>query len=153
MALSAAEVEGRIEAFTDVCRRSGIKATHQRREIFREVARTDEHPDAETICRRVRRRVPTVSLDTVYRTLALLEKKGLLSRLEAFAGRTRFDANTAAHHHFICTRCGRVRDFTDERMDAMAAPGGVRAWGKVRSVHVQLRGTCADCLSKARRGQ
>ena len=136
-------------AFMELCGRLRIKATHQRREIFREVARTDEHPDAETLYGRVRGRIPTLSRDTVYRTLALLEEKGLLSRLELFSGRTRFDARTGPHHHFICTRCGLVRDFTSGRMDGLRAPKALRSWGHVRSAHVQLRGVCRACQAKA----
>lgn len=134
-----------MDSFTEWCQLVGIKATHQRREVFREVVRTDEHPDVETVYRRVRRRIPTISLDTVYRTLAMLEEKGMLGRLELFSGRTRFDANTAKHHHFICTECGLVRDFTSEEMDTLAPPAEVREWGDVRSVNVQLRGVCASC--------
>lgn len=153
MPLNSGQIDKRIRAFTKICRQSGVRATHQRREIFREVARTDEHPDAETIYKRVRKRMPTVSLDTVYRTLSLLEEKGLLKRLELFSGRTRFDANTQPHHHFICTQCGLVRDFTSEQMDALARPNEVRSWGEVRSVNVQLRGICSACRAKGRRAR
>ena len=58
-----------------------MKLTHQRMEIFREVARTADHPDAQTVYERVRKRVPAVSLDTVYRNLWLLSDLGLLSTL------------------------------------------------------------------------
>jgi len=146
----SAEVAHRVDDFVDLCGRLGIKATHQRREIFREVARTDEHPDAETIFGRVRKRIPAVSRDTVYRTLALLEEKGLLNRLELFSGRTRFDARVDRHHHFICTQCGLVRDFTSEAMDRLRAPKRVREWGDVQSTHIQLRGICRTCRAKAR---
>jgi len=87
----------------DVCRRSGHKVTHQRLEIFREVAATDEHPDVETIHERVRRRLPTVSIDTVYRTLRLLVDLGLASTVLTDQERMRYDANTNPHHHFVCT--------------------------------------------------
>jgi Fur family peroxide stress response transcriptional regulator len=134
----------------ELCRREGLKATHQRREILREVVRTDEHPDAETVYRRVRRRLPTVSPDTVYRTLALLEEHGLLSRLELFTARARYDANVAPHHHLICTECGRVQDFSDAALDALVPPKTAGGWGEVRSSHVQLRGVCAHCLAKGK---
>ena len=59
-------VERRMAHFETVCRDSGIKLTHQRLEIFREVAQTGDHPDAEKVYQGVRERMPTVSLDTVY---------------------------------------------------------------------------------------
>jgi Fur family peroxide stress response transcriptional regulator len=140
-----AEMQQRVDAFVETCRRSGIRATHQRVEVFREVARTDKHLDAETVYRRVRRRVPTVSLDTVYRTLSLLAERRFVTRVDALSDRARFDANTDPHHHFVCTRCGLVRDFVDERLDDLPVPGEVRSWGEVDSVHVQVRGVCREC--------
>jgi len=62
----------------------------------------------------VRRRITAISLDTVYRTLRLFEGKRLLSRVSCSGDRARFDANTDRHHHFICTKCGGVRDFYSE---------------------------------------
>ncbi len=75
------QVEKRVAAFLDICRRQGIRATHQRTEILRELAGSEEHPDAETILGRVRRRVPAISVDTLYRTLKLLEDKGVIARV------------------------------------------------------------------------
>jgi len=146
MSVSPEEVQRRVDSLLAMCRQSGIRATHQRLEVFREVAATQEHPDVETIYAGVRKRMPTVSLDTVYRTLALLEEKGLLRRLELFSGRARFDANPQPHHHFICTRCGKVRDFVSESMNGLAPPAEARAFGRPRSLHVQVRGTCNECL-------
>ena len=58
-----------IERCKEVLKAAGVRVTHQRLEIFREVASSTAHPDAETVFRGVRDRLPTVSLDTVYRTL------------------------------------------------------------------------------------
>ena len=85
------EIERRMTRFEQVCRGAGVKLTHQRMEIFREVAQTDDHPDAETVYRGVRKRIPTVSLDTVYRTLWLLDEQGLVTALGPSRDRTRFD--------------------------------------------------------------
>jgi len=137
--------------FMETCRRAGLKATHQRREIFRQVARTTEHPDAETIYRRAKKRIPTISLDTVYRALHCLEEVGLLSRVEVLGERARFDADTRPHHHFICTTCGLVRDFYSPELDAYEVPKEVRSWGKVHSKHMEVRGVCSECLAGRRR--
>ena len=59
------EIERRMEHFEKACRNGGIKLTHQRIEIFREVAESDEHPDAEKVYQGVRERVPTVSYNFV----------------------------------------------------------------------------------------
>ena len=78
--------------------------THQRLEIFREVASTIEHPDADTVFRAVQRRMPTVSLDTVYRTLWMLHDLGLVTTLGPQRNGVRFDANLERHHHYVCVR-------------------------------------------------
>ena len=148
MKIKAEEFEERVHVFSEFCRRSGIKATLQRAEIYRELARTDEHPDAETICARVRRRIPTLSLDTVYRTLRLLERKGIILRAGLFNERARFDANTVRHHHFVCSQCGFMGDVYNEAWDDFQAPSGVGAMGMVNSVHVELRGLCKACQMK-----
>lgn len=148
--VSKAEIKRRMQRFEQVCRQQGLKVTHQRMEIFRELAGTNEHPDAKAIYGAVHRRVPAVSLDTVYRTLAVLEEKGLVSRAEVQSGTARYDADTHPHHHFICTVCGLVRDVYDERMDDLPIPASVQDIGRVLSCHVQLRGLCRRCAAGRR---
>jgi Fur family transcriptional regulator, peroxide stress response regulator len=145
MGLTREEIECRMAAFLEACRREEVKVTFQRMEIFREVASTEEHPDADRVYTRVRKRIPTVSLDTVYRTLALLEKLHLISRVHVLSERTRFDANTRPHHHFVCTRCGLIRDFSSPETDHFEVPHEVRSWGSVDSVHLELRCICSPC--------
>ena len=93
MKIKKKEVEQRMKHFETVCRGEGIKLTHQRLEIFREVAQTGDHPDADLVFQRVRKRIPTVSLDTVYRTLWILSDLGLVVTLGSSRESTRFDAN------------------------------------------------------------
>jgi Fur family peroxide stress response transcriptional regulator len=142
-------IEDRMAAFRAACKAAGLKATHQRVEIFRELARTQEHPDAETVYRRVRKRIPTISLDTVYRTLATFEAHRLVTKVEALCDRARYDANLRPHHHFVCIRCGMVRDFESDALDAYRIPRAVRQWGSVTSRHVELRGICKRCAGRA----
>jgi len=143
--------ERRVSEFVEACRRQGIKATHQRTEILRELALTGEHPDAETIYTRVRKRIPAISLDTVYRTLRMFEEKGVISRVGSIKDRARFDANTDRHHHFVCTECGMVRDFYSDALDHFSAPPEVSKMGNVDNVYVELRGLCRSCQKKLRR--
>ena len=150
MKIEAKEVERRIEMFSNFCRRYGAKVTHQRTEIYRELAGTNEHPDAETIYARVRKRIPVISFDTVYRTLRLLERRGLISRVGSLGERTRFDADTKRHHHFVCTECGSIGDIYNEEWNNLRVPSDVMNMGKVNSVHVELRGLCKACQRKRR---
>jgi Fur family peroxide stress response transcriptional regulator len=139
------EVERRIERFKAAARGAGVKLTHQRLEIFRAVASSVEHPSAEAVYKAVRRSMPTVSLDTVYRTLWLLTDLGLLTTLGPRQGSVRFDANPEHHHHYLCVRCGQVLDFESTDLDALRIPDSVSRLGRVLSAHVEVRGVCADC--------
>ena len=76
--------------------------------------------------------MPTISLDTVYRTVATLTDLGLVRRVTLTPGPARYDANTSRHHHYVCTRCGLIRDVDDKRLDAVRAPRGTASLGTRR---------------------
>ena len=148
----AAEVEELVRSFGETCAERGIKVTPQRTEIYREVVSTDAHPDAETVHRRIRERMPHVSLDTVYRTLYRLEEEGLVSRVHGLSGSVRFDADMGSHHHFVCTECGRIDDFRSETVDALSPPAEARELGEVACCRMEVRGVCSRCLSRRSEG-
>lgn len=139
------EISKMTERFEGAIRRAGIKLTPQRIAIYREVARTADHPDIETVFRNVRRKLPSVSLDTVYRTLGLFADLGLVMTVRPLGYRLRFDANTSPHHHFVCTRCGATLDFEYREFDTFRIPAAASALGRVESRHVEFRGLCASC--------
>lgn len=137
--------ERRLEHLEAVAKEAWIKLTHQRVEIFRELSGTEEHPNAETVFRAVRQRMPTVSLDTVYRTLWMLHDLGLVTTLGPQRDGVRFDANLDRHHHFACVRCGVVRDFESEELNELRVPDAVQHLGSIVDAHVEVRGICAKC--------
>ena len=145
MEIASKELQERMSHLKEGLKRSGMKLTHQRLEIFREVAKSGDHPDAETIYNGVQERVPTISLDTVYRTLWLLLDLRLVTTLGASRERVRFDANLRPHHHFVCMKCGMTQDFYSEKFDRLRTPNSVRALGSVETTQVELRGVCLQC--------
>ncbi|RJP18145.1 MAG: transcriptional repressor [Candidatus Abyssobacteria bacterium SURF_5] len=147
MEIDSKELQERMSRLKDGLKRSGLKSTHQRLEIFREVAKSGIHPDAETVFNGVRERVPTISLDTVYRTLWVLLDLGLVTSLGASHERVRFDANLKPHHHFVCVRCGLIRDFHSRHLENIACPEEAEAFGEPVSLHVEVRGVCTGCRS------
>ncbi len=137
--------EERLEHMKAVAKKAGVKLTHQRLEIFRELAATVGHPDAESLFRAVQERVPTVSLDTVYRTLWMLHDLGLVVTLGPKRDGIRFDANLERHHHYVCVRCGLVRDFESEELNSLRVPGSVQDLGGILDARVEVRGVCSSC--------
>ena len=148
MTVPADEVERRVELLSQGLRDAGLRLTHQRLEILRAIAADDSHPDVEKVHETVLLRVPTISLDTVYRTLSTLTGQDLISRVSFTPGPARYDANPARHHHFVCTRCGLLRDVHDVNLDSMEPTGEVIAIGRPEQVTLQFRGVCRDCQRK-----
>ena len=150
MKIKKQHVEQRTAHFKKVCQNKGIKVTHQRLEIFQAIAQTGDHPDAEQIFRRVRKRMPTISLDTVYRTLWLLNDLELINTLGTSRGRTRFDANLSRHHHFVCTRCGFTRDFYSDELNNLRLPESAGTFGRIEATLVEVKGICQKCSIKGK---
>ncbi|RPH93117.1 transcriptional repressor [candidate division KSB1 bacterium] len=140
------KIEEQLTELTAACRARGLKVTPQRLEIFRDLLESEGHPSVEEIYERIHTRMPTVSLDTVYRTLATLNEAGVISRVAVLDDHSRFEVNPERHHHFICLRCKRVEDFYWPAFDGLALPKNVAGLGKVESPHVEVRGICAACL-------
>ena len=147
------DIEQRMARFNEACRESGAKLTHQRMEIFREVAQSLDHPDVEKVYQGVRKRMPTVSLDTVYRTLGWLKELGLITTLGPPRERTRFDANLSRHHHFVCTQCGLTQDFYNDLFDELIVPESVQSIGHAKMTQVEVKGICLKCAAKEKTGR
>lgn len=150
MNLQQAEIERRMQAFERACREAGARVTAQRLEIFREIAASEDHPHAEAIYSRVRQKLPTISLDTVYRTLWWLAGLGLIAALGPTQDRTRFDANLSRHHHFVCARCGLTRDFYSKDLDSLTLPPSVADMGCIERTRVEVKGICHSCAATTR---
>jgi len=148
--LDEAEVGRRVEQFKATCKQAGVRLTPQRLEIFREVAASLDHPDAEAVFRRIHDRMPTTSLDTVYRTLSLLKDLGLVVALGPRRESVRFDANLRPHHHYVCMRCSMTRDIEGPELSVSvsAIPDAVQELGSVIRTQVEVQGICRACSRK-----
>jgi Fur family peroxide stress response transcriptional regulator len=142
-----------IKALKAMWNRRGLKLTHQRLEIFKVMESAEDHPSAEELYERVKSKLPTISFDTVYRTLALLERHGMIARIYNLDNRMRYDSNMDRHYHLICTRCRKINDFYWPELDHLSMPGETEGWGMIEGRHVELRGICQNCLKKERHGK
>ncbi len=93
-----------------VLREKGIHPSAQRVAVSRYVLSTSDHPTADEVFARVRKKFPMISRATVYNTLNLLVAKGLLRRFVVSGGRVVFDSNVSNHHHFIEIDTGKIHD-------------------------------------------
>jgi Fe2+ or Zn2+ uptake regulation protein len=108
------------------------------------VRSTDGHPTADWVHAEVRRRLPHVSLATVYRNLRMLAAEGLLSE-RADPGGVRFDGNTDAHDHFTCVACGRIYDVPALAARGVRARVASRTGFEILSQRIEFYGRCGAC--------
>lgn len=95
-------------------RERGYKLTPQRKAIIDLLAGDLSHPGAADIFNKIRKSLPHVSLSTVYYTLDMLKKEGLIHEIEFYDRDNRYDVNMASHINLICRKCGKIEDFPAE---------------------------------------
>jgi Fe2+ or Zn2+ uptake regulation protein len=139
-----------VESAEVALRGRGFRLTIPRRAVLQVVRGIKTHPTAEEVHRLVLRRAPRVSLATVYRNLRLLVDAGLLGELPG--PRDRFDANTRAHHHFTCLRCGRIADVeapvAEPHSRALSKRVEARTGLTITHQRIDFFGRCRECLAK-----
>ncbi len=122
--------------------------TEQRRIVYEVLRSTKTHPTADWIYEQARRRMPKISLGTVYRNLNVLRDEGLVRELHGVDRRAHFDADVSPHAHFVCTRCGKIRD---------VVPAPEVEWQSLKDLvgcevarqDIQFFGVCPACRRKA----
>ncbi len=122
--------------------------TRQRRVILEELSKARTHPTADEVYARVRRRLPRISLGTVYRNLETLSARGLIGKLEVAGTQKRFDGDAGRHHHVRCIRCGLIADALLEDIDAVASAIGEVEGYEITGYRLELLGRCPRCRGK-----
>ena len=119
------------------------KQFKKRNAIYECLCSTDMHPSAEMVHAMLQEEHPDISLATVYRNLAKFKAEGKIMSVATVKGVERFDGNTDAHVHFICTNCDAVLDLHQIPMPQFEAEdcGGCR----VESCALTLTGLCGNC--------
>lgn len=125
----------------------GLKHSRQRDEIAQAFTSMGGHVSVEELVARVRRVNPRISVATVYRTMKLLAECGLAVPRQFGDGQTRYEAaaGRAHHDHLICTSCGEIVEFSNERIESLQASVARRLGFEVESHKLELYGRCARC--------
>jgi Fur family peroxide stress response transcriptional regulator len=134
--------------FFDKCAEEGLKITPQRSLIFDELSKATDHPTADAIYKRVRKSLPNISFDTVYRTLLSFTEIGIISLVEGTGEQKRFEPNSHQHHHFRCITCYTIYDFENDAYNDIAVPESVQRQGVIIHKRVVLEGICSKCKGK-----
>lgn len=103
----------------EILRAKKIKVTPQRMAVYSILKKTDAHPNVEMIYQKLKPDYPAMSLATVYKTVDILKKVGLIQELSVGEGGLRYDANIKPHSHIFCEVCGKVDDVEQYPLDEL----------------------------------
>lgn len=126
----------------------GVKLTLQRYAILDFLEKNRTHPTAEEIFQGIRASYPGVSRATVYNSLDVFKRYGMVREIVVESHRARYDAETGPHHHFLCQHCARIYDVASDEVSF--GKTHTEYGHEVRECNVYLFGTCALCLSEER---
>jgi Fur family ferric uptake transcriptional regulator len=105
---------------TKALREGGVRVTRQREALLRVLTEAQDHPDAAELHRRARALDDSLSLATVYRTLSVLEREGVVLRLALENGGARFEvADTAHHDHIVDLDTGQITEFRSDKIEQL----------------------------------
>ena len=126
-----------------------VRMTKQREIILEELKKLKTHPTASELYDIVRKRLPKISLGTVYRNLEILAEMGIIKKLEIAGTEKRWDGDISKHYHFRCVKCGKVEDIFLEENDLEKLDSFFKNYisnsAKFENMNVEISGLCEDC--------
>lgn len=126
--------------------RKEVKLTPQRTEIIR-ILSHNSHPGAREILEKARERIPDMSISTVYYTIGLLKKEGLIKELEFYEMENRYESEMDDHIDLICTGCGNIENFENDGPETRRIIEECTGF-KARRMRFEYYGLCKECGSK-----
>jgi Fur family peroxide stress response transcriptional regulator len=136
------------EQFRELAWKHGLAATHQRQVVYEAVIASHGHYSPEQIYAAVRRRIPSISLATVYNNLRLFVERGLLREVTPHGSTLRVDGNLQPHHHLVCSRCMSVQDIEGDFINLKRISGQLPEGFDLTQPLVEIFGLCRRCRAK-----
>lgn len=122
--------------------------TNQRQVILEEIKKVDTHPTADEVYEMVRKRLPRISLGTVYRNLDILSASGLIQKIGPISSQMRFDGITKNHYHIRCIYCGRVEDAPIKTMENLENTIRTLSDFNIIGHKIEFIGICPECRKR-----
>jgi Fur family transcriptional regulator, peroxide stress response regulator len=122
-----------------------IAVTPQRLAVMAVLQSRRDHPSADHIYQEVRRQLPAISFNTVYKTLEILCQQGMVIKVNPLHAVARYDGETGRHAHLICRQCHQIIDLDWEGSDVPAIPAEALQGFKIEHPSLTLWGLCPGC--------
>jgi Fur family peroxide stress response transcriptional regulator len=132
-------------AYEETISHNGHRLTPQRREVYNVLLEDRDHPTATEVFLRAKKRVPSISLATVYNCLETLVECGLAKQVNVEREATRYCPNLSEHGHFVCNSCGIVSDIPVTKGGSLTQFLKVPSGFIINHSEITLRGTCPAC--------
>lgn len=132
-------------AYEETISHNGHRLTPQRREVYNVLLEDRDHPTATEVFLRAKKRVPSISLATVYNCLETLVECGLAKQVNVEREATRYCPNLSEHGHFVCDSCGIVSDIPVAKGGSLTQFLKVPSGFIINNSEITLRGTCPAC--------
>jgi len=127
---------------------SVTRRTKQKEAILEVLKSTDSHPTASWIYERVKKKMPHISLGTIYRDLKMLARNGEILEIDFTSNPSRYDGNTGNHYHFRCLKCDNIFDI-DEKVNLEIDKRVAQKTGFEVLYHcLEFHGLCQDCQQR-----
>ena len=136
------------EQFRELAAKHGLAVTHQRQVVYEAVIASHGHYSPEDIYAAVRRRIPSISLATVYNNLRLFIERGLLREVTPHTSTLRVDGNLEPHHHLVCSRCKSVQDIEGDFIDLKRLSRQLPDGFDLTLPLIEVFGLCRRCSAR-----
>ena len=137
--------------FRELCRTHGLALTHQRQVIYETLISMPDHPSPEEVFARVRKKIPAISLATVYKTIHTFVDSGMLREVSLHHGSLRVDHNVAPHHHFVCKECKSILDVDESAFEPLRFKQRLPQGFKFERFAVDILGVCSQCSARSQK--
>lgn len=137
-----------VQEFRELCHRHRLAATPQRQVIYQAVLALPGHPSPEAVYARVHRKLPSISLGTVYKNIRTFLDSGILREVSVHHGSLRVEANHRPHHHFVCTSCKTILDLAEEEFGPVRLRHRLPQGFQVQKFVVDVIGLCPECSAR-----
>lgn len=133
-----------IDHFIELCAKNGCRCTPQRLAVYRYICGNRNHPDVDTIWNDLKKEMPFITRESVFRILNELSQMGIIYRMDKIVN-AHFDGSADSHGHFICESCGAIRDFETPACFSMIPED---CHFQVNHVEVRVSGLCPECAAR-----
>jgi Fur family peroxide stress response transcriptional regulator len=141
-----ADEKSRFEKMLEALKRHESRITPQRMAVLKILASSDGHPSVENIYEQVKKRFPTTSLATVYKTVTLLKELNEVLEIGFPEGSNRYDGHRPyPHPHLICTKCKKIIDPDLEGLEGLTQELVSETGFQITSHRLDFFGLCPDC--------